>query len=241
MDQGGEAVHPGLDGGRPNVGGSQPNLRISQSALKSWRCSQATGRLDLLDKQNTHVSYPSTHKLQAVEAYLRGEGSQLEIVERYGLRSATQLRRWIRKYTEGDILKSTSGGRIVMPRRKTSQEERIEITQYCLIHERNYRAAAERYKVSYQQVYSWVRKYSEGREAALTDKRGRRKQADELTEVDRIRRDLKLLKAANRKLEVENALLKNCRNSRESLTRPGSHLPHSHRADESARGRLHAL
>ncbi len=41
--------------------------------------------------------------------------------------------------------------------RKTTYEERIEIIQYCIEHENNYAETAEKYHVSYQQVYSWIK------------------------------------------------------------------------------------
>ena len=40
--------------------------------------------------------------------------------------------------------------------RKTSKEERVEIVEYCINNERNYKEAADKYKVSYNQVYTWV-------------------------------------------------------------------------------------
>ncbi|MFR7573670.1 MAG: transposase [Blautia faecis] len=44
-------------------------------------------------------------------------------------------------------------------RRKTTIEERREIVEYCINHERNYKDTASLYDVSYNQVYSWVKKY----------------------------------------------------------------------------------
>ena len=36
--------------------------------------------------------------------------------------------------------------------RKTSFEERIEIVEYCIAHDHNYTATAEKYEISYQQA-----------------------------------------------------------------------------------------
>ncbi|WP_427180351.1 helix-turn-helix domain-containing protein [Paenibacillus sp. TC-CSREp1] len=38
----------------------------------------------------------------------------------------------------------------------------------------NYVKAMEKFGVSYQQIYAWVRKYQEGQEGALQDGRGRK-------------------------------------------------------------------
>ena len=43
--------------------------------------------------------------------------------------------------------------------KKTTQEERAEIVAFCIEHGKDYGLAMEKYSVSYQQIYSWVRKY----------------------------------------------------------------------------------
>lgn len=46
-------------------------------------------------------------------------------------------------------------------RRKTTLEERKEIVDYCINHNRNYKNTAAKFDVSYRQVYSWVKKYDQ--------------------------------------------------------------------------------
>ena len=48
-----------------------------------------------------------------------------------------------------------------------------------------------KFNCSYQQVYSWTQKYLADCEAGLTDKRGRRKQPEELSELDLANRRIK--------------------------------------------------
>ncbi|MCI3028419.1 helix-turn-helix domain containing protein [Desemzia sp. C1] len=43
--------------------------------------------------------------------------------------------------------------------RKTTFEERLEITQSTIARDNDYQGAIEKYGVSYQQIYSWVKKY----------------------------------------------------------------------------------
>ena len=43
--------------------------------------------------------------------------------------------------------------------KKTTLEESTEIVAYCIEHSKDYGLTAEKYEVSYQLVYSWVRKY----------------------------------------------------------------------------------
>lgn len=58
--------------------------------------------------------------------------------------------------------------------RKTSQKERLEIAKECIESGKNYGETALKYHVSYQQVYTWVKKYSALGEAGLEDRRGQR-------------------------------------------------------------------
>ena len=56
--------------------------------------------------------------------------------------------------------------------RKTSREERQKIAKECLENGKNYGETAQKYNVSYQQVYTWVKKFSQMGEAGLEDRRG---------------------------------------------------------------------
>ena len=92
--------------------------------------------------------------------------------------------------------------------RTTTYEERIEIVSYCIEHGNDYPATIEKYGVSYQQIYSWVRKYNEKGAEGLVAKRGKRKAESEMTEVEKLRAENRMLEARNRRLETENAVLK---------------------------------
>jgi transposase len=92
--------------------------------------------------------------------------------------------------------------------RNTTYEERLKIVSYCIEHGNDYTAAVEKYGVSYQQIYSWVRKYNENGAEGLVDKRGKRKSESEMTELEKLRAENRLLEARNRRLELECAVLK---------------------------------
>ena len=98
--------------------------------------------------------------------------------------------------------------------RKTTLEERVEIVAFCIEHGKDYGLAAETYNVSYQQVYSWVHKYEEKGVEGLTDRRGKAKPENELTEADRLRQENKILQAKIKDQEMEIALLKKLRELR---------------------------
>ena len=71
--------------------------------------------------------------------------------------------------------------------RKTSFEERVEIVQYCISHNRNYAETAVKYNVSYQQARSYTVKYEAGGVEALRDRRGRTKPEEEMSELEKLR------------------------------------------------------
>ena len=91
--------------------------------------------------------------------------------------------------------------------RKTTQEERAEIVAFCIEHNKDYGLTVETYNVSYQQIYAWVRNYEEGGVDKLKDNRGRAKPVEEMTEVEKLKAEMKILEAKNRQLEIENAFI----------------------------------
>lgn len=93
-------------------------------------------------------------------------------------------------------------------RRKTTYEERIEIVSFCIENHKDYQLTVDTYQVSYQQIYSWVKKYETQGVEALVDKRGRTKPEDEMTELEKLRAENRLLKAQNKRQEMEMAFLK---------------------------------
>ncbi|RFA31825.1 hypothetical protein CAI16_19725 [Virgibacillus dokdonensis] len=93
--------------------------------------------------------------------------------------------------------------------RKTTLQERIEIVQYTIANERNYHEAAKKYNVSYQQVYSWLRKYEKDGKQGLQDRRGKTLETKaSFTEEEKLQLRIKELEHRNQYLEAENGLLK---------------------------------
>ncbi len=72
--------------------------------------------------------------------------------------------------------------------RKTAQAERVQIAKECIENGNNYGEIAIKYQVSYQQVYTWAKKYRELGEAGLEDRRGQRMaQQEPRTEEEELR------------------------------------------------------
>lgn len=92
--------------------------------------------------------------------------------------------------------------------RKTTFDERVEIVQYCIAQAHNYAETAEKYQVPYQQARNYTIKYESGGVGALKDKRGKRKTQDQMSELEVLRAENKLLKAEKRQAEMEISFLK---------------------------------
>lgn len=185
-------------------------LGVRLSSIQQWlQIYQSLGPNALLGSSKNFV-YTVELKNKAVEDYLAGLGSQTEICKKYGLKSRTQLHNWILKYNSHEKLKTSgTGGTTIMTKgRTTTYDERVEIVKYCIEHQYNYAETAQKSQVSYQQVYTWTNNYLKDGVDALQDRRGKRKSEDEMSEVEKLRAQNKLLEAENKRKQMEIDLLK---------------------------------
>ena len=162
-------------------------------------------------KQEGNSSYTKEFKITVVEEYIAGGISAFELAAKYKLSSADVLLRWVSLYNANRELKDYCPNREVYmaeARRKTTLEERKEIVEYCINHNRNYKETGSIYGVSYSQVYSWVKKYNSSGEDGLTDKRGRHKADNEVDELERLRRENLRLKKQLQEKDMLAELLK---------------------------------
>ena len=92
--------------------------------------------------------------------------------------------------------------------RKTTLEERIAIVEHCTANAKNYSLTAKEFDCSYGQVYSWVKKYETAGIEGLYDQRGRRKSKEELTELEKLQAENRMLKAQAKQQQMEIDFLK---------------------------------
>ena len=161
--------------GKISVSEGSRRAGVSEGDIREWIARyREQGALAFREQEHNQV-YSKETKLSAVVEYLHGGVSQRAIAAKYGLRSVKQLRSWIKVYNSGkDFNRKMSGGSRMKKARKTTQAERIEIAKACLENSCNYGETAIQYDVSYQQVYTWVKKFRELGEAGLEDRRGQR-------------------------------------------------------------------
>ncbi|WIV17575.1 helix-turn-helix domain-containing protein [Paenibacillus polygoni] len=193
----------------PNYEAKQ--LGIHKSTVTEWIRKYQAGGVEGLKKSKGWKAYSKELRLAAIQDALSGEHSVRSVVKKYHISSKSVLESWISKYTEGAKMKPTPkrmGSPHMNKGRKTTYEERIEIAQFTIAHDLDYQKAIDKYDVSYQQVYTWVRKYQTNGHEGLKDLRGRKKPLEELDEQERLKLRIKELEARNEYLEMENALAK---------------------------------
>ena len=186
-----------------------PEFGITQTSVQQWIVNYESLGEDAFLMRD-YKSYSAQLKMNAVKDYLSGEGSQTDICKKYGIRSKSKLQKWIKKYNGHKELKSSgTGGTPVMTKgRNTTFDERVEIVQYCITHEHKYAETAEKYQISYQQARNYVVKYEANGIDGLQDKRGRRKSEAEMSELERLRAEVKLLRAEKERAQMEASFLK---------------------------------
>jgi transposase-like protein len=150
--------------GRCSVNSIAKKHSLSWEAINDWIRKYNDGGLEELKESKTWKRYDHALKQEAVLAVINKKMSVWEATMFFQISSTSVLRKWISRYTTGETLKSTSKGSVpktMKKGRKTTYQERIEIAQYTIANELNYAQAIEKYDVSYQQVYSWVKKYQQ--------------------------------------------------------------------------------
>lgn len=136
-------------------------LGVNPYTIKDWATAYQYQGPEGLKPLKHNPNYSTKFKLKCIEGYLTGEGSLQELARKFGLRSHEQLRQWALKYNSHKELKDYNPIPAVyhMASRKTTKEERLEIVNYCLGHDSNYKETAQKFGCSYSQVYNWCRKY----------------------------------------------------------------------------------
>lgn len=89
-------------------------LEVSLATVQQWiRNYESMGEDAFLMKH--YKRYSKELKLQAVQEYLAGYGSQGDICKKYGIRSKSKLQKWIKQYNGYEVFKSygTGGSQIM--------------------------------------------------------------------------------------------------------------------------------
>jgi len=157
---------------------------------------------EALKMQTKHQTYTKEFKQKLVDEYNNGEGSYSELANKYGIRNYSVIARWVLGYNGSNKSTYSGAGGVTIMARKTTLEERIKIIGYLIDNNIDYNQTSTHFNVSYQQVYTWYKKYLKLGVDGLVDNRGKKKQDHELSEIELLKRENERLK---RELELSNA------------------------------------
>lgn len=185
-------------------------LNSGLTTINRWiRNYESIGKT-AFDEKPRNRAYSKAFKAEVIQVYLDGEGSYQELAKRYQITSDRMIGHWVSKYNRHNEIKTYDPkGTVYMAKsRKVSYEEKLEIVKWTIEHNFEYKLAAEKFETAYSQVYNWVRKYNAEGEAGLKDERGKRKPVENLSEIEKLKREVELLRRKNERLEMEAEVIK---------------------------------
>ena len=165
------------------------------------------------EHSSTNQSYSKELKLQVISEYLNGVDSFEGLANKYNISKGEIVRQWIIKYNKGIEIKDydPKGDVYTMKSRKTTLEERLEIVNYVLANNNDFKGAADKYSVPYANVYNWVKKYNESGEDGLSDLRGRPSSKEpkrELSDIEKKDVEIEKLKQELKRKDMVIEVLK---------------------------------
>ena len=183
---------------------------MDESVFRRWVNKYKASGESAFIRTGHSQSYSASFKKCVVEAYLNGEGSYRKLAVTYNIPSEITIRQWVLKYNGHEKLKASgTGGIAIMTKgRKTTFDERVEIVQYCIAHDHNYAKTAEQFGISYQQARNYTIKYENQGVEALRDRRGKRKPEAEMSELEKLRAENRILRAEKEHAQMEADFLK---------------------------------
>ncbi len=185
------------------------SIGAGETTIKTWVLNyEAMGEDAFIRSSNRH--YTLEEKNEAVRFCLEGKGSLSATCKKFKIPSAGTLRRWIKVYNDCELKASPAGGKktVMIKGRKTTLEERIAIVENHIKSGSTYDETAQKYNVSYQQIYQWHHKYMDKGVDGLKDGRGRTRTEEEMSELEKLKAENRLLKAELENRKLENLFLK---------------------------------
>lgn len=192
----------------------EKKYNIVLGTVKRWNAAFLAHGEEALDYHNSNLcTYSAEFKQRVVSDYLSGGGSFGSLAVKYGIHAESTVLKWVKQYnSHEELTDSRKVGGYLMTKdirsRKTTFEERITIVEYCVAHSNDYSGTAKEFNCSYGQVYSWVKKYIKKGIDGLKDGRGHNKPVDDMSELERLRAENRLLKAEQKRQQMEIDLLK---------------------------------
>ena len=150
---------------------SEYGLKISPGSFNMYFLNYKAHGPSVLEDRDGFNTYTNEFKEKVVKEFLESKTYFTAIARKYKIPCAKTVRNWIIKYTNGEAEKAYYPKPEVytMKFRKTSHEERIFIVKDCIQNQLDYKQTAQKFNVSYNSVYQWVKKYQKYGPDGLVD------------------------------------------------------------------------
>lgn len=187
---------------------------IEASIIRRWGYAFSAFGEEGLEKHNSDLcNYSAEFKQMVVKEYLEGKLSIQDLAYKHKILAPSTVRTWIKQYNNHvELTDSRKEGVYHMvknnTRKHTTLDERIKIVEECIKNSNDYAGTASKYECSYGQVYSWVKKYLDKGIEGLYDRRGKHKETSQLSEIEKLKRENRLLKAQTQQQQMEIDFLK---------------------------------
>ena len=165
---------------------------VERTAIHRWSIKYDNESLKGLEEIKKPTQYSSHTLIHAVEDYLTGNFSMLQIVKKYNLSGDSVLTQWLKWYnTPKWNLKVGE----FMAREKISKDKKLELVLQYIHKIKPDKEIIEENNITKRQLRYWAEKYKQLGIEALEDKRGIRKNERELSKEEFLIRENKRLKA----------------------------------------------
>ena len=158
--------------GKGTIQGLSKEYNVAKSSLMTWKKKYLEIGEESIKVEDKNRHYSRETKEKAVKSYLNNEGSLFEICKKYDIASVSVLNYWIRDYRRS--MDANGNYTVVKKHIRKSIDAKVEAVVFCQNNNYDYNLTIKKFGVSYQQIYSWVKKYEKGGVDALIDNRGKR-------------------------------------------------------------------
>ena len=181
--------------------------------IRKWSNQYNSRGEKAFDSTSSNKAYSKGLKELVIKEYLAGVDSIEGLTNKHKITSMAIVINWLKKYNKGIEIKDydPKGDVYTMKSRKTTLEERLEIVNYVLANNNDYKGAADKYSVPYANVYNWVKKYNESGEDGLSDSRGRPSSKEpnhELSDIEKKEIEIEKLKQELKRKDMVIEVLK---------------------------------
>ena len=187
--------------------------KSGKDTIRQWSNKYNSLGDKAFDSSSSNKTYSKELKECVINDYLNGVESLEGLTNKYNISSHSIVINWVKKYNKGIEIKNydPKGDVYTMKSRKTTLEERLEIVNYVLANNNDFKGAADKYSVPYANVYNWVKKYNESGEDGLSDSRGRpssKEPKHELSDIEKKEIEIEKLKQELKRKDMVIEVLK---------------------------------